>query len=206
MTSLSIAICTHHSRKEMAWRLQDKLACPISYDDGSLGSALNHDETLRIAGVGSSDWVIAMEDDAQPVDDFYVEAARALSVAPEPIVALYYGYIGDDRELGRMLAEDDCHWLVSTALSNTVCTCIRRDFYPAFMEAVSIGTATASDMKYEQAAKSIGQHRFAYSYPSLVEHADEQTVHYTGADHVERHAYRVGTRGIWDGSRVRDMA
>jgi hypothetical protein len=194
---LSIAICAHHSRKEMAETLASKLDCPISMDDGSLGDTRNHDQTLKLAAETPSDWVLLIEDDAQPVQGFYEQACMALAVAPQPIASLYFGYIGDSRAFTARLEREDPHWFCLTALANTVCFCIRRDFLPPFLEAMESCTETTSDGKYEHAALSLGQKTFAYSYPSLVEHADVRTVHYTGADPVPRHAYRVGTRPAW---------
>jgi hypothetical protein len=195
---LSVAICAHISREEMAWSLAEQLDCPISMDDGSSDSDRNHDETLRLAAQTPSDWIIAMEDDAQPVPGFREQACMALAVCPDPIASLYFGWI-QEPDSGFMSAfdEQDPHWFRLTALANTVCLAIHRDFWPPFLDALEGCTETTSDGKYEHAALSLGQKTFAYCYPSLVEHADGRTVHYTGADHVPRRAYKVGTRPAW---------
>ena len=198
---LSVAICAHISRQDMAEALQSQLDCPVSMDDGTLGSERNHDKALKLAAEKLSDWVILIEDDAQPIPEFYEQASAALAVAPQPIASLYFGYIGDDRALGPKLSSADPHWFVSDGLANTVCLAVRRDFLPALLEAAERYPDIPSDLRYERAAYSLSQNTFAYSYPSLVEHADVQTVHYTGAPHVERRAFRVGTRPEWIGNR-----
>jgi hypothetical protein len=172
-------------------------------DDGSLGTERNHDETLQLASLTPSDWIVLVEDDAQPVPEFYEQASMALAVAPQPVASLYFGYIGYDGGLGAKLDAADPHWFVTGGLVTTVCLAVRRDFLWPLLKAAQSHPGIPSDLRYERAAHSLGQDAFAYSYPSLVEHADIRTVHYTGAAHVPRRAYRVGTRPEWIPSQTR---
>lgn len=204
MTSLSIAICAHVSRTDMAEALQDQLDCPVSMDDGSIGCSSNHDEAFRLAAEEPADWMICIEDDAQPVHDFREQAAMALQACPRqyPVVSLYLGYVGDSSHFGPDIDLDEIqeHWLVMPALANTVCLCVRGDFFPLFFSIAQSMPHMTSDQRYEGAARQLLVEDIAYSWPSLVNHDDTQTVHYTGAPHVPRRAYRVGSREHWTGS------
>jgi hypothetical protein len=189
----------------MAAALQDQLDCPISMDDGS-GCALNHDAAFRLAAATPADWFICMEDDAQPVQDFLEQAPMALQACPTayPVVSLYFGYIGDSSHFAPHIDIDaiQAHWLIMPALASTVCLCIRGDFFPKFFEIAANLPHMTSDQRYEGAARQLNINDIAYSWPSLVNHDDTQTVHYTGAPHVARRAYRVGSRQHWNDSRM----
>lgn len=201
---VSVGICAHVSRTEMAAELQDQLdGCPVAMDDGSVGGAINHDRAFYLAAQLDSDWVICMEDDALPVEGFYKQASMALTVAPTPVVSLYHGWIQDPDPGTVERIATGAHWIMRRALATTVCTCVRRDIFPAFMKAAEeVHPDRPCDMRYEIAALATGQERFAYSCPSLVEHHDGQTVHYTGAVHIPRRAYKVGTRPEWNDSQA----
>jgi hypothetical protein len=204
MATLSIAICAHISRTAMAEALQDQLDCPVSMDDGSIGCSFNHDEAFKLAAQTPADWMICIEDDAQPVPDFREQASMALAACPRayPVVSLYFGYIGDSSHFAPHIDIDaiDAHWLIMPALASTVCLCVRGDFFPGFFKIAENLPHMTSDQRYESAARQLHVEDIAYSWPSLVNHDDTKTVHYTGAPHVPRRAYRVGSREQWDGS------
>jgi hypothetical protein len=188
----------------MARQLQHQLDCPIAMDDGSRGCAFNHDEAFKLAAQTPADWFICIEDDAQPVPDFLHQATLALAMCPDayPVVSLYFGYVGDSRHFTADVDLDtiEANWLIRPALASTVCLCIRKDFFPRFFEHAEQLPHMTSDQRYEQAAREQGIPDVAYSWPSLVDHDDTRTVHYTGAPHVARRAYRVGSRPYWNGS------
>lgn len=203
MTTVSIAVCAHESRRAMAESLAAQLECPISMDDGTIGGARNHDETLRLAGGTDADWIIAMEDDALPVPNFHEHAAAALAVSPSPVTSLYFGYV-DRPDAGIVeRLKPDIHWLSLHALANTVCLAVRRDHLEPLLTEASKYGEMCCDMRYEQAAIKLGITSFAYSNPSLVQHRDGKTVNYTGAPHISRQAYQVGSRPQWGTKTLR---
>jgi hypothetical protein len=177
---------------------------PISMDDGSLKCVANHDATFALAAETPSDWVICMEDDAQPVAWFYEQAEAALRMSPAPMVSMYFGYLGVRDEGSMRSFEQDTHWILRRALANTVCTCVHRSIYDRFIAAAhEQDPLIPCDLRYERAGIAVGVEWFAYTNPSLVEHADVRTVHDTGADVIERKAYVVGTRPFWNKSTMK---
>lgn len=201
MSTLSLAICAHHSRKEMARKLSMELDAPVAMDEGDRGSVANHDAALRLAAEVSADWMVVIEDDAQPISDFRAQAAAALATAPAPIAGFYYGYVGSpDETIRALLIEKDPCWYIVQGLANAVCTAIRADFVEPLLHAATLVTEDLpSDHRWAEAAYGLGYRWLPHSYPSLVEHADTGSLIAGSTTGFARRAYKVGGREHWTG-------
>ena len=197
--SISVAVCGHYKRREMSESLASQLDCPISMDVGTRGSIANHDATLRLAAEADADWLIAIEDDAQPVADFYDQAERALRECPAPIASLYFGYVGKrDPGMDYLLRTQDRHWIMGTGLANAVCLAVHRTFYPQLMSLCTESNDLPADHRYSEAALQLGYDWVPHAYPSLVEHADvDSLIAGRPTPDFERKAYAVGGREVW---------
>lgn len=205
MTTISIAICAHVSRKEQAEDLAARLGCPISMDEGDLGSIVNHDAAMRLAAQTPADWTITMEDDASPIPDFHAQAAAALATAPIPFASLYYGYVGHPEEsITTMLAENDPNWYVIQGWANTVCVAVRSDHVATLLNtSEKITEELPADHRWGEAARRLGYGWIPHSYPSLVEHLDKGSL-IAGPQPpgFRRRAYVVGGRELWTGTTL----
>lgn len=199
MTTVSIAICAHISRKEMAHDLAIQLDAPISMDEGERGSVANHNATLRLAAESAADWVMVMEDDAEPIPEFREQAAAALAVCPGPFASLYFGYVGaPDARIAAELAHKNPHWVMRQGLSSAVCLAIRADHIdPFFAQIEQVTEDLPADHLYAEAAFALGHRWNPHSHPSLVNHRDSGSLIAGDPPNFHRRAYRVGRRAQW---------
>lgn len=202
--TVSVAICAHPSRAQMATALSERLLAPISWDDGPLGVGIvtNHDAALRAAldraEAISADWCVVIEDDADPIPDFTAQASLALAAIPNQIASLYFGYLGQPkRKIYQTLDRVDPHWVMKLGLTSAVCVAVKTAFAPKLLE-VCAGVPQCSmtvDERYSFAAKHLGQQWVPHSYPSLCDHLDIPGVH--GDCGIPRRAYSIGGRTEW---------
>lgn len=206
------AIVAHINRTAMAEQLAaDSAAQHVFYDDGTLGCNVNHRQAWQHhADTAADDWALVLEDDAQPVDGFRDQLDHALEVAPAPIVSLY---LGTGRPLGgwqpkikqTILAAGAANacWITSTHLLHAVGVAIRTTLLPSMLEWLP-QIPLPIDEAITVWAQGHG-HVIGYTWPSLVNHADGQTLvaHPDGKprDRV-RVAWRTGTRRQWTGRQV----
>jgi hypothetical protein len=195
--TISVAICAHPSRAQMATALSLQLACPISYDDG-VGIIANHDRALMLAADTSQpeDWCVVIEDDATPIDDFMTQATTALDTISDNVASLYLGYFyKPKRRISLTLDRTDPHWLMRPGFTSAVCIAVRTSFVAQLLDEAHKLENMTVDQRYSYAAKSCGSQWVPHSYPSLVEHSDVPGVE--GACGIPRHAYKVGGREAW---------
>ncbi len=205
-TTASIGIVGHTSRAQQAHRLKNSIEADyLNIDDGTLGGTGNHLHVWHwLHDNNSSEWSIALEDDAVPIADFNAQAAAALSAAPAPIVSFYLGpyppHFDPDKEHAIVQAADaDAHWIVAPFLFHAVAVAIRTDQLGHILDHLDQQPAPI-----DQAISSFPA-TVAYTWPSLVNHHDgpSATNHPDGLQRgVSRTAYRTGTRGIWTGQFV----
>lgn len=209
-------IVAHEARAEQAIQLAEQTNALIALDDGKLGCQLNHSRTLQHLATLGGAYALVLEDDAELVDGFLGQVTAALQAAPEcvyedgntqpaPILSFYLGsgypkqwQRGIQRAITKA-AEQDATWILSEHLLHAVAYAIRTELIPDLL-------ANLPDLPIDQAisewARTRG-HQVAYTNPSLVNHADGDTV-ITGRRPrtTARKAWRTGTRNHWHGNIV----
>jgi len=200
---IAVGIVAHDSRADQARALADTVGADVlSVDDGSLGCDDNHDLVLSRLSSTKADWVVILGDDAAPIPDFRGEVTCALTAAPTPIVSLYLGrqrppWAQKPAEKATSLAdEQDADWIVASHLLHGVGYAIRTHLIPSLM---NYWTPLPVDQHITAWAQSQG-HLIAYTWPCLVDHADQPTI----VDHPDnqprppgRVAHRAGPHPSW---------
>lgn len=193
----------HTSRTEQAVHLAESTAAHLALDDGTLGCTSNHTRVLNhLSAHGCSKWAVVIEDDAQPVHGFHSQVDRALQAAPAPIVSFYLG-TGYPRYwqkgIGRAIAKADhlnAHWILSDHLLHAVAYAIRTDLLPDLLTPLP-NLLMPIDDAITTWARGNG-HRVAYTWPSLVDHEDgESVIAGRTPRNTQRRAWQTGTRDAW---------
>lgn len=201
---ISWAVVGHHARIVAATDLARQVGGVVAMDDGTFGAARNHLRAWAETCTLDAGWCGVLEDDAEPVDGFTEQAELALAAAPEPIVSFYLGQTRPHRwnreripPAIRRADRHGAHWLVSThvlhAVAIAMCTQLRDDW---------LDWAHASKLPIDErlTAWAIARdHKVAYAWPSLVDHADGPTLvaHAPTTVTGPRRAWRTGTREHW---------
>lgn len=213
---LRIGIVAHPRRKAMAEKLfADVDADVIRYDNSKrrIGCEANHRrvwaDLVQIAKPG--DWLVVLEDDAVPVPCFRTSVTAALKHAPSPVVSLYLGQGRPSQWLPRMKQavaradREDASWIVGDATIHGVGIAI---LGPDLVEEMLHKTVLYKgpiDQRMSMWLRQF-QMRVAYTFPSLVDHADVETVieqHPDGRPREKgRVAWRFGNRTKWSNRRV----
>ncbi|WP_082994503.1 hypothetical protein [Mycobacterium sp. 1245801.1] len=209
--SHTVGVVGHISRAEMVDYLADRVRPEVvSIDDGALGCEGNHRAVWRqlAANYPHSHWTVVLEDDALPVDDFDCQLEAALKVSPSPVVSLYLGRMRPPQYQSaisaRVAADQDAHWFVGNRLLHAVGVAVRTGLVDAMLTYTSLPHACRLPIDEAISRWVIAQGMsVAYTWPSLVDHADEPTViarHRDGAPRPPgRVAWRTGQRATWCG-------
>lgn len=201
---ISWAVVGHEKRLLEATTLANSIGAVLALDDGSLGAAGNHTQAWELTTARDSEWAAVLEDDAQPVRGFLAQAEQALTVAPEPVVSFYLGRTRPVRwqdRISRATILADQHascWIISTHTIHAVALAIHTDVREDWLD-----WAHSSNLPPDErmAAWCIARdHKVAFTWPSLVNHADGPTLvkhKSTGGTTAPRKAWRTGTRHMW---------
>lgn len=199
----SIGIVGHTSRASHAKALARTVKADFaSIDNGCMGCDQNHKMVQRHLAALPSTWSVVLEDDAEAPDGFRDVLAAALPMSPSPIVSFYLGRRRPPHWQNRIAkaiaqaAADDASWIVSTHLLHAVGYAIRTDLLPSLLEHES---DWPSDQHISSWARRYG-HTTAYTFPSLIDHADMPTI----VDHPDGDPRRPG-RKAWTTSPQRDQ-
>ncbi len=208
---ISYAVVAHESRLVQATNLAHSVGAVVSVDDGSKGAGANHVEAWRLtAGIEDAEWAAVLEDDAEPVQDFLLQAQQALQVAPEPIVSFYAGRTRPRRwqdALRPAVAEADrvnACWLTTSLAAHAVAIAMHVDLREDWIE-----FATHHHLPPDERLTAwmyARGHRIAYTWPNLVDHADGPSlISSTNTQGVTgpRKAWRTGTRQHWTDKTVK---
>lgn len=205
----ALGVVGHSARLDMVDHMLEMVrADVVSVDDGTFGCEGNHRRVWgRLAAEHPrSSWSVVLEDDAQPVDNFDAQIEAALRTAPTPIVSLYLGRVRPVKcqtDIAAAVARDyDAHWFVSNRLMHAVGVAIRTPLVDDMLSWTSrppvIGRPIDEAVSRWATARRL---QIAYTWPSLVEHADTPTViarHQDGAPRPPgRRAWRAGGRSKW---------
>jgi len=175
----------------------------VSVDQGNLGASTNHRIVWRSLHNGTTaHWLVVLEEDAVPVNDFRAQLAEVLRVAPTPIVSLYLGKQRPPRHQGAIqnaLARADsagAQWITSNQLLHAVGVAVRTILVPDMLANLPVLPIDQAISKWARAHR----YQIGYCIPSLVQHRDGPSLisHPDGKARVPgRVAWRVGTRPRW---------
>ena len=201
----AIGIVAHVKRADQAQTLAQQVQADyIHIDDGTLGCENNHRHVWQwMVDNNTQPWGVVLEDDALPVEGFRQQLEQALTVAPAPVVSLYLGRLrpchwqAPINIATREAKAIDASWLTTTHLLHAVAVAIRTHLLPSLLG--SYRTALAIDEHISNWTRQ-HQHPVAYTWPSLVNHADGPTlVRHPDQDRrlPGRTAWAVGQRPRW---------
>lgn len=209
LTLLTIGIVAHSSRASEAKALAHEVDAEfVSIDqDGILGCDDNHDHVMHhLAGLPST-WSVVLEDDAVPVEGFYEQLEAALPLSPTPIVSLYLGRLRPPQHQADIQAAveaavvEDADWIISSRLYHAVGYAIKTELLPSLLGHLSNWPV---DQHISEWAMQRG-HLVSYCWPSLVDHADGETVvaHPDGQPRTPgRVAWKTGAKAQWSTQSV----
>jgi hypothetical protein len=216
MLSMKLGIVCHESRITRGTNLFHEVeADRIFTDDGTLGCEGNHRRAWAelARNARESEWIVVMEDDALPCNDFRQQLSLALSVCPVDVASFYLGRMRPvawqqfiEQAVAQADSQDAC-WITSDATIHAVCLAIRG---PELVERMLNWTSKhyrPIDQRISSWCRQFG-HETCYSFPSLVDHDDDlPTTVVQRADREEREkgrvAWRFGSRDRWTSKSVR---
>lgn len=214
-----IGVVAHEARRDQAIQLADTVdAAVLSIDDGSLGCDANHKKVWaelynRTDNDLGAQWLIVLEDDAVPVDDFNAQAHAALAAAPSPVVSFYLGrhhiptLDWEKRKQEAILRADiaQAHWITTNHLLHAVAVAIRRDYVASMyrhLETLPLVLPIDEAITHWMHNRGVS---VSYTWPSLIDHADQPTL-FRHPDKLPRPpgrvAYTTGTRPTWTDKAV----
>lgn len=211
-----LGVVAHADRRVLAERLIGEVDADLwrfdqTHPPTPAGCANNHIEVLKhLKDIATpSEWCIVLEDDARPVENFWVEVKRALLLCHRrtPLVGLYLGTGNPDGVTQQAIMpaieradEYDAAWIVSDWFISTVGYVVRSEWISSLITAISDMTGPV-DNRINDWTQQIGIDTW-YTVPSLVDHDDQSSMLTTFMPH-KRHAHRFGTRDTWNNKRVR---
>lgn len=203
---VTIGIVAHVARSKQASDLREQVqASYVAYDFGALGCTANHLRVWEHLAQADTPWVLVLEDDALPVNEFRPQLDMALAVAPSPVVSLYLGTGNPthwQRPIERALNRADkaqAQWLTGKHLLHAVAIAMHTSLVPSMLDSVRHDRVPID----EAISRWIGKQQLSVSYtvPSLCDHADTPSVigrHPDGRGRTQpRRAWRTGTRSEW---------
>lgn len=206
---ISFAVVGHHARLVEATSLAHSIGGVITLDDGSIGADGNHLRAWDATSTLESDWAAVLEDDAQPVAGFVEQVEQALAVAPEPVVSFYLGQSRPPRWQTRIAPairaadRSGACWITAVHAIHAVGIAMHADLREDWLDfAHSNPLPTDERITAWCLARD---HKIAYTWPSLVDHADGPTLieHRDARPRdVPRVAWRTGTREHWTPAAV----
>lgn len=205
--TIAIGVVAHRSRIEAARKLvRDVDADHYSVDEGNLGCRANHMQVWRWHAAHPADWHVVLEDDAKPVPEFRAQLDAALDVVPTAVASLYLGGGYTDDRMVRMAIERadrvGAHWLLTHGrVLSAVAIAVRGDMVPMLLKGLNCRSAHAIDKSLGLWARGNGQ-QVAYAVPSLVDHADEQSLATPFRRRGPRRALSVGTHERWSNKTI----
>lgn len=216
MSDIIFGVVGDMRRKEEAWDLAGAVdAKVLSLDEGTMGTTKNHLKVWTKLLQHGGDWLVVLEDDAQPFGPFLDTLRNALDNAPCDIVGLYLGTgypVAWQRFVKKAVANETANYIVSSHLLHGVGTAIRGHLVDDMLRFVGWMSPEQREWPVDEQITHwmrLRGYRIAYTLPSLVDHADWPSLHPAHPDgdnrDKPRHAHKIGTRPVWDRTRVVDM-
>lgn len=176
---LYVAVVGHVKRMDMATQLATEVAADeLFMDDGFKGEWGNHEYAWRAAARSGKTHAVILQDDAVPIPDFREHAQRAAEERPDSLISLYTGTHRPRKEeverAVRLAETKEASWLSADTLMWGVGVVVPVALIDEILDTVKI-----SKLPYDQriglwAEKT--QKLVYYTWPSLINHADEPTV------------------------------
>lgn len=202
---VSYAVMAHPDRDRPSHALAWLLGAQLIVDDGrgenATGDRAWADGWCRSDGSESA-WHVVMQDDARPVATIHEQAPAALAAAPTPVVSFYLGTsypehtIAPARVAMLKADEDRAAWITAPRLFWGVAVAIRTELVPDMLRTVR-RSRRPYDERISRWAEQAG-HRVSYTWPSLVDHADGESLVRSRPRRKPRVAYRTGSADHWD--------
>lgn len=176
----------------MATTLAAQVGAEIQWDHDSKGATWNHREAWQSLIDNGHEWSVVLEDDAQPTPA-WTELDDRLSRAPSPLVCLYLGYgtRGADAQQhtrSTVAAYPDAEWYTGKYTFGAVGVAIRTDLIPHLLGRTKHMGSAWDDSLGVWCVNHLKE-RVAFTNPSLVEHADTESL--LGHGKSARKAYRT---------------
>lgn len=183
-----VSVVAHVKRREMAGELAKTVqADETCFDDGFLGEWKNHAIAWRhawcLANETGKSHVCVLQDDAVPVEQFRDHLQVAVETKPEAIISLYVGTHRPRKneviKAVKQAEESGASWLVADTLMWGVGVVLPTAWVPDMLE-----FGRKSKLPYDQrigAWAERSERPVYYTWPSLVDHADTETVAHKGA-------------------------
>jgi GR25 family glycosyltransferase involved in LPS biosynthesis len=203
----AIGIVAHVARGEQAHQLMSDVGAAFcAIDNGNLGCSGNHRKVWRHLAkrfAAHADYLVVLEDDAIPCDDFPQQLEQALSATTAPIVSLYLGRLRPPHlqymiEPATARADAaDASFILSRHLLHAVGLAVRADLVPDMLGELD------EELPIDEAIHGwANKHRYriAYTWPSICDHADGETLlqHRDGQQREPgRIAWKHGGRDKW---------
>lgn len=223
--SYALGIVAHTSRLDMALDLWNEVAANlISLDGGQRGCFGNHLNAWDMLNNRSGDWKVLLEDDAVPVPGFRKQLDMLLNAAPTSVPAVSL-YLGRTRPVGIQPAIRQCIvsglkvcWILHHEMLHAVGIAIRSELVKDMIATITQPPSVFKPIDEAIGAWAATRGGVAYCWPSIVDHADVDTVieeHHDGQPRgpvietpsgvpilARRVAWQTGTRARWDSSSV----
>lgn len=192
---LTAVIVAHPKRITWAEQLAAEVGGTIVLDEDGLGAGANHRRALEVGIATRAEHLLVLEDDALPVPGLlgHVEAAIEHRPGGDGLIGLY---VGRQRPRAKQVSAavieaemTGASWLTFTGLLWGVATVWPRALAEAWL---AEPLASTWDQQARRWCKTHG-HDVAYTWPSLVDHRDEEPVVVGRRDRqAGRVAHRVG--------------
>lgn len=198
---ISWAVMGHPARTREANVLAWALGGTLILDEDGVGENANGDRCWAAHDPAAA-WHVVLQDDALPVFDIARQAPAALAAAPASVVSFYLGTsyppatVQPAKAAMARATDQGSAWITAPRLWWGVAIAIRTDLIPGMLAAVaSIGRPY--DERISRWCEADG-HTVAYTWPSLVDHADgPSTIPRIMPRMARRRAYRVGRPTSW---------
>lgn len=195
MSSLVIEIVAHAKRELMARELAETVqADRVWLDAGYHGEWRNHLRAWQHAASSGASHAVVLQDDAVPVDGFRELVQQAVEHQPNQLISLYVGthrpWKGQVLTATKLADEKGASWLRASSVLWGVGLLLPVTLIPEMLEGCC-GLRLPYDQRIGAWCENTYRSVF-YTWPSLVNHADTETVAHAGMDQGVRVAHRVG--------------
>lgn len=193
---LTVHVVAHESRMWRAEALRVAVSADhVWMDHGYHGEWKNHLRAWKSARDSGKKWAVILQDDAVPVENFRKHVMDAVNHKPDEMISLYVGthrprkqQVLDAVELAE---SQNASWLVANTLMWGVGVVLPTSRIQEMLDKTA-KIRLPYDQRLGAWAETTGRSVY-YTWPSLVDHADEETVAHVGKKQQgKRIAHRVG--------------